>query len=158
MNGFANDFRKAAQDNVVSLMSKVELPIIMSVTPSDLAAAEPPTKKKCPGLSFLLGEQETAAAPEIPTADDEFQRYFGERAVINESYDALKWWEANCQRYPRLAVLARRYLCNLPTSVALERLFSLSGRVISKTHSRLLPETAASAIFLNKNQYVFDDE
>ena len=90
MNGFANDFRKAAQDNVISLMSKVELPKTMPVTPSDLAAAEPSTKKKCLGLSFLLGEQETAVAPEIPTADDEFQRYFGERTVINETYEILK--------------------------------------------------------------------
>jgi len=52
--------------------------------------------------------------------------------------DALLWWKSNTEKYDaRVAMLARRYLAIPPTSVASERVFSLSGRVIIRDVSIL---------------------
>ena len=75
---------------------------------------------------------------------------------VDSSFDPLDWWKQYRNKYARVAALARRYLPIPPTSVASERLFSLSGRVITKIHNRLLPDTASANVFLNKNMYAFD--
>jgi len=54
------------------------------------------------------------------------------------------------------AAVAREYLAIPTTSTHFERLFSSIGRFISKLCSRLLPETAETLVFLNKNACLFD--
>ena len=87
-----------------------------------------------------------------------FPAYLSEPVSVSAQYDSLDWWKANELKFPRVAVISRRYLAIPPTSVASERLFSLSGRVITKGRNRLLPEIATAIVFLNKNGHVFDSE
>ena len=110
-------------------------------------------KRHCPGLKFILGDSYLGAT-EMPSADAEFNAYLTDSSVRRE--DGLLWWKTNIAKFPHAAVLARRYLGIPPTSAASERLFSLSGRVITKTRNRLLPETATCLVFLNKNLSALD--
>ena len=42
------------------------------------------------------------------------------------------WWKVNGKRFPRLAKLARRYLCITVTSVSSERVFSAAGLTVTR--------------------------
>ena len=60
----------------------------------------------------------------------------------------LMWWKENCQRFPLLAVLARRTLCIPATSAPSERVFSTAGLTISKKRASMNSDNAADMIFL----------
>ena len=63
---------------------------------------------------------------------------------------ALIWWKANCNRWPRIAKLAREMLCIPASSVPCERVFSGAGLVISSDRARLKPKTAEALIVLRQ--------
>lgn len=67
------------------------------------------------------------------------------------SVDEFEWWANNCQRYPSIALLARRFLCIPLTSAQTERLFSSTGRIIRSDRCRLLPRTAQMMAFMKVN-------
>ncbi len=46
----------------------------------------------------------------------------------------LDWWKGNQTHFPRLATLARRYLCVPGTSVPSERVFSTAGLSVETAH------------------------
>lgn len=80
----------------------------------------------------------------------ELDRYLAEPLIPRTSNLSL-WWNANKDRYPTLASLARTYLGAPPSSVPSERLFSTAGTIISDHRSRLLPDNAERLIFLKYN-------
>jgi hypothetical protein len=61
------------------------------------------------------------------------------------------YWFQNIEKYPKLSVLAKKYLSPLPTSAYSERCFSMAAKIISKKRCRLCPEMAEMFLFLNKN-------
>ena len=143
----SEEVRQAAYNNVRELLSNVALPDDNSAEAEE-EGEESAAKRHCPGLDFILGDQYSDGT-ETVSADAEFASYLSDKSASRG--DALQWWAANAAKYSRVAVLARRYLAMPPTSVASERVFSLSGRVITKTRNRLLPDTATCLVFLNKN-------
>jgi len=139
-----DNVRQAAYTNVRALLGNLTLP---EVTPDENEESNS-GKRRCPGLDFILGEQYCNATATV-SVNAEFDSYLSDKSAIHG--DALLWWKSNSEKYARVAMLARRYLAIPPTSVASERVFSLSGRVITKTRNRLLPETATCLVFLDKN-------
>uniref|UniRef100_A0A1I8J0Q7 Dimer_Tnp_hAT domain-containing protein n=1 Tax=Macrostomum lignano TaxID=282301 RepID=A0A1I8J0Q7_9PLAT len=63
----------------------------------------------------------------------------------------LKWWAQNNFSYPRLAALARRYLCITPSSADSERLFSAENLIVTEKRNRLSPESAQRLLFIDTN-------
>ena len=61
-------------------------------------------------------------------------------------------WPALQNDFPRLALLARRFLCVLPTSAPSERVWSGFGHVISKSSSTIDSSLAAKLMFLRHNK------
>ena len=61
------------------------------------------------------------------------------------------WWKYNASRFPILAKVVQMYLAPPPTSVPSERLFSVSGDVISEHRTRLNPDNAEKLIFMKYN-------
>ena len=55
------------------------------------------------------------------------------------------------RHYPRLARLAREFLCIPATSVPSERVFSVAGHVVNEKRACLLPENANMLVFLGAN-------
>lgn len=80
----------------------------------------------------------------------EIKSYLLESKISKEG-DPSIYWSLNHNKYPRLSVLARKYLTALPTSAYSERCFSLSSNILTKKRSSLCPETAEILVFLNKN-------
>ncbi|ROL45338.1 Zinc finger BED domain-containing protein 1 [Anabarilius grahami] len=65
--------------------------------------------------------------------------------------DPMNWWTTNAHKYPRIAKLAKAYLCVPATSVPSERVFSAAGLIMNRLRSRLHSEHVDMLIFLNKN-------
>ena len=83
-------------------------------------------------------------------SENEVESYLRESSAALE-LDPLDWWKVNGLRFPRLAILARRYLCVPGTSVPSERVFSAANLTVNRLRTRLTPEHVDMLIFLNKN-------
>ena len=98
-------------------------------------------------MALLLGEDDF---DEQQSLCDEFTSYIEERPLHPNSYP-LQWWMQNEKRFPKVAAVAKRYLCAPATSVPSERVFSAAGNIITKKRCSLLSENVNCLIFLNKN-------
>lgn len=84
-------------------------------------------------------------------AEEEVASYLHEDVLAREE-DPCKWWcEKGAARYPLLARLAKRYLAIPATSVSSERLFSVSGGIVTTRRASLLPEHVEQLTFLHDN-------
>jgi hypothetical protein len=81
----------------------------------------------------------------------EVQRYLYESTQAEKSICPLHWWSTHQEIFPRLAILARKYLTSPATSTSSERVFSTAGDILSDTRNRLDSELADQFIFLNAN-------
>lgn len=64
----------------------------------------------------------------------------------------FEYWKGQRQRYPLLAILARRYLAIPATSAAAESVVSLGSNVITKGRTSLDPVVAKQLIMLKSWQ------
>ncbi|XP_044594028.1 E3 SUMO-protein ligase ZBED1-like [Cotesia glomerata] len=71
--------------------------------------------------------------------------------LINPQQDPLIWWRQEKNKYPRLSLMARRYLGVPCTSAESERLFSTAGDIVSDKRTSLSPDSVSYLLFLNKN-------
>ena len=70
---------------------------------------EPPTKKsKDSAMHFLLEISSKQQA--IATSCDELQHFIKEPTLDPDS-NALEWWKKHHERFPRVAKLAKRFVC-----------------------------------------------
>ena len=106
---------------------------------------QPPAKKSA--MSLLLGED---YFDEQQSFRDEFTSYI-EEPPLHPNSNPLQWWMRNEERFPKVAAVARRYLCAPSTSVPSERVFSARGNIVTKKRCSLLPENVTCLVFLNKN-------
>lgn len=70
----------------------------------------------------------------------------------DEDSQPSKQWPPLHKQFPRLALLARRFLCVLPTSAPSERVWSGFGHVIDKYSSTIDSSLAAKIMFLRHNK------
>ena len=120
-----------------------------STSPSS-SSDQPPCKKKKPSvLDSLLGEEDSSDN-EGGSIVEEVALYLDERPIKRKE-DPIAWWRANANRFPRLAVLARRYLSIPATSTPSERVFSVAGIVVDKRRCALSAEMINALVFLHRN-------
>ena len=110
-------------------------------------SGEPASKRK-KVLDRLLGCDDEEVNEE--SVENEVRTYLSESA-IRRSEDPLNWWKLNQPRFPRLSVLAKKYLCIPATSTASERAFSTAGIIVDKKRCSLSPEMVNIMVFLHKN-------
>lgn len=116
-------------------------------------------KKETHGTSWLqdvifVSQSERLSPKEL--ASNELKSYLAEPVPTLACSD-LSWWKQNDLKYPKLAILARKHLSTPASSVSAERIFSLTGNIISKKRARLKPELVEKLVFLNKNKYLLKD-
>jgi len=117
---------------------------------------EPPTKK-AKGLSKILSKRLGGGGSGVGSSltthekiKQELDQYLCHPQLDMEN-SPLEWWKSEQSRYPRLAKLARRYLCVCATSVASERVFSCAGQIVSDQRSSLKPDKVDNLVFLARN-------
>lgn len=78
-------------------------------------------------------------------------REAAEGGAAETEADPLEWWRLHQVNFPRVASLARKYLCIPATSAPSERAFSTGGNIVTCNRSALKPETVDRLVFLANN-------
>ncbi|XP_060780514.1 E3 SUMO-protein ligase ZBED1-like [Neoarius graeffei] len=91
-----------------------------------------------------------AALPDREAIDIELQSYLQALEVDGEA-NPLDWWRLHEANFPRVASLARKYLCIPATSAPSERAFSTGGNIVTCHRAVLKPENVDRLVFLAKN-------
>ena len=96
--------------------------------------------------------QEVLAKRSVKKQRSDFDRYI---EIPNDSniQSSLGWWKENQHVYPDLAKMARDVLAVPASGSAVEREFSISGRIASWQRSRLSPKTISDSM-IYKNYLV----
>jgi hAT family C-terminal dimerisation region len=128
--------------------------------PSPPAAASSALSPVPPSAIDMDGEQQPDEKKEVygQTLASELARWFDPRDGATfmlwsapNSQPAMQW-PALEKDFLRLALLARRFLCVLPTSAPSERVWSGFGHVISQSSSTIDSSLAAKLMFLRYNK------
>ena len=119
--------------------------------------SEPPRKKKNLGTLFKIYEDEEEGSRFISPEqifDTELERYLSLPKLDSEE-EILPWWKTYSSQYPHISQLAQKYLCVCATSSASERLFSISGNIVTPSRSSLKPDKVNMLTFLAKKIVTF---
>ena len=90
--------------------------------------------------------------PKQTLVDQEFANY---TTASEEAQSMLAWWSQHGHIFPRISVLAKKYLAVPASSVPAERVFSLAGNLVNKKRARMSPDTIDTMIFMNRNMKAF---
>ena len=63
--------------------------------------------------------------------------------------DIISWWKCNTARFPLLSLAAKKFLAVPATQTTSERLFSLSGNIITLSRPKLLLQNVEQLSFLH---------
>jgi hypothetical protein len=102
---------------------------------------QPPTKR--PRFSFLI-----TSPTEATNHEDELDAYM--RVNCESDGDPLVWWCEHRQRFPTIAHVAQKLLSVPSTSVPSKRVFSKTGRLVTKARNRISHKLVDKVIFLTK--------
>ena len=114
------------------------------------------------GCRRIYGRLAVLGARSCTGVDEELSRYY--RLALCDMFaavpdseatvmvDPLAWWKEHQREYPRIAVLARRFLCIAPTSVPCERAFSKAGWIVNKRRCSLSDGRISSLVFVSSNR------
>ncbi|KAK0144041.1 Zinc finger BED domain-containing protein 1 [Merluccius polli] len=67
---------------------------------------------------------------------------------VESDADPLDWWRCHQTNFPRIAKLARQYLCIPATSAPSERTFSTGGNIVTCHRAALKPDAVDRLVFL----------
>ena len=114
------------------------------------AAAAPKKAKRSLGSFFKKAPIGPVAYSSRDAVEAELKSYLQAEEVDGET-DPLEWWRLHKANFPRVACLARKYLCIPATSAPSERAFSTGGNIVTCHRSALKPVTVDRLVFLANN-------
>lgn len=146
------DPRYKNQERVAGIIAKVKrhLQDVINVenetcTVQQLKTRNPEEGAKATALSILFPEDS-----QVGCSMSELDNYAQEQAI--KKYNCpLTWWQTHQDTYPKLSLLARKYLSIPATSTPSERIFSTAGNIVSAKRNCLDPKNVNKLIFLNFN-------
>lgn len=113
---------------------------------------EPKKVKRSLGSFFKKASTQpgSAALSDREAIEVEIKSYLQSLEVDGEA-NPLEWWRLHQANFPRVASLAKKYLCIPATSAPSERAFSTGGNIVTCHRSALKPETVDKLVFLANN-------
>ncbi|XP_070412343.1 E3 SUMO-protein ligase ZBED1-like [Nothobranchius furzeri] len=120
--------------------------------PSAVQENTPPKKKMTLGAFFKKSAPSTTLHPqsEKTKIETELATYLL-IPDIEPDTDPLEWWKLHQPNFPRLSLLAKKYLSVPATSAPSERVFSVGGGIVTCNRACLKPDVVDRLIFLAKN-------
>jgi hypothetical protein len=101
-----------------------------------------------PRFKIIVLESDDEEEP----ADDvvkELENYLKESKLSGEADPLKDFWKLKAIQYPKLSILARKYLGIQATSTSSKRVFSKMGNVVTKKRNRITPAHTNATIFLS---------
>ncbi|KAK6182220.1 hypothetical protein SNE40_009950 [Patella caerulea] len=138
-------------------MTKLKLEILEPLEPIVATEGEnledSPAKKLCLGNLFKRRDRIQETNKDLTPGEiinSEIERYL---ALPNIDYNSepLQWWKEHLIIFPKLSSVVKKFLCIPATSCASERLFSVSGQIVSCKRTCLKPDKVDQLVFLSKN-------
>lgn len=83
------------------------------------------------------------------TANNELDQYLSDSVTKVKFADVLEWWKVASNTYPKLALLARKFLAIPATSASSESAFRYAGLTVTDLRNRLSPETVSDLLFIH---------
>ena len=119
---------------------------VLLLFPDSTPAPSPPSSSTDDFWGFWEGATLTIGS----SAEAEVDHYLGfvDPARTRSPED---FWQSHEQLFPRVAMVARKWLCQPTHQIGVERLFSRSGNVVTKRRNRLSPELVNSIVRSNFN-------
>ncbi|XP_011862111.1 PREDICTED: zinc finger BED domain-containing protein 1-like [Vollenhovia emeryi] len=136
--------RQKVKEHVRSLMDTVPINTTFNAQ-DDLEKTEHKT-----ALRFLFYQPMHC----INDVESQFQAYLSE-PQLRVDLDYLEWWKTRADKFPALAILARKYLSIPATSASAERTFSTAGNIVTPKRNCLSPENVNMLVFLYQNKSVY---
>ena len=112
-----------------------------------LQSANPDKRSKKKRLRLESDDEDSD--DEDLSAMKEIENYLNEHKLKEDSDPLQDFWKLKESKYPRLSILAKKYLCVQATSTPSERVFSKMGNVVSKKRNKITPEHTNETIFLS---------
>lgn len=116
-------------------------------------ASAPPAKMQRKTLGSFFKKSYSVSTSNLTDEQDveaELNSYLLAPEADSE-INPLAWWKTHFTTYPRVSLLAKRYLCIPATSSPSERAFSTSGNIVSCHRAALKPDVVDRLVFLAKN-------
>jgi len=131
--------------------------VLPAVIVADEAPAVIPDDKKRGIAGFLPPVK--PRVPLHPAAVDLVAKEFNEYLEVqaDRQADPLLWWRQNRHIYPRVAVVARKFLSLQATGAPVERVWSGVGDTLQPQRRRLDPERVEELTFLRENRVLLGD-
>lgn len=142
------------RDALVAAYTDLTLHMGESVLPADSDAGHRRKRQRvnAPSVfSDFSGDILESTSPTKGATKTEIERYL-EHPSEDAKSDPLDWWRVNAVRYPKLAILARRYLAIPASSASSERLFSRSKMTATAARQGLSAETLCMLLFVSRHQ------
>lgn len=71
--------------------------------------------------------------------------------AVDSDFNPLEWWKTPEINFPKLAKLAKKYLCVPVSSSPSERVFSTGGNIVACHWASLKPDNVDRLVFLAHN-------
>nr|XP_054595994.1 uncharacterized protein LOC129163070 isoform X2 [Nothobranchius furzeri] len=135
---------------------KYETPVMqMPAESDDTEEAKKKRRKKGLGSFFKVPEGTSPVGVEPALHPDEAialepQAYL-QAVTLDTEEDPLEWWKQSPKLFPKLSLLAKKYLCIPATSASSEGVFSTGGNIVTCLRASLTPDHVNRLVFLAKN-------
>lgn len=120
----------------------------------ELSTREKPFTEEDSIFNTLFGVESQQHKKKVNEVDVYLNENIIEKAGPNTN--SFEWWANNKQKFPILAILARKYLSIPATSVPSERLFSDAGNNMPNKRTRLSPKFFQEILFIKRNSKYLD--
>lgn len=120
----------------------------MLITPAKRKVAKPPKSKSDIKNTMVLLLGDNYSSPYANDTEAQVDYYLRDTATSLD-INPLDWWKLNGPRFPKVARLARHYLC-VP-GVSLPSLLSEAGQRFAEHRIGLRPKDVNMMIFVNRN-------
>nr|XP_061801662.1 E3 SUMO-protein ligase ZBED1-like [Nerophis lumbriciformis] len=139
-----------AVEEMVSLMKTEQDTFPGAVGAEAEQEPDPPPKVKRKKTLASFFKKQSSTMSEEESARKELTVYLQTTEVESDA-DPLDWWRCHQTNFPRVAKLARQYLCIPATSAPSERVFSTDGNVVPCQRAALKPDAVDRLVFLAQN-------